>query len=68
MTPVSVSRALNEYICPSSNWIEWGLKKIAIYFDFLDKNVNFGHFRLFVACFWPVVAPVSISKALNEYI
>ena len=36
--------------------------------DLIDENSNFGHFRLFLACFWPVMNPISVSKALNEYI
>ena len=35
--------------------------------DFLDEIADFGHFSLISACFWPVMAPVSMSKALNEY-
>ena len=33
-----------------------------------DENANFDHFRPFLACFWPVMAPISVFKALNEYI
>ena len=43
-------------------------KKIPKSFDILDENVDFGRFRPFLACFWPVVAPLSVSKALDEYI
>ena len=42
--------------------------KIVIDSDFLDENADFGHFSPFLACFWPVKAPVSVSKALNGYI
>ena len=35
--------------------------------DFLDEVADFGPFSPTLACFWPIVAPVSISKALNEY-
>ena len=43
-------------------------KKIPKSFDILDENVDFGHFRPFLACFWPVMAPLSVSKALNEFV
>ena len=36
--------------------------------DLRDENADFDHFRPFLACFWPVMAPVSVFKALNEYI
>ena len=36
--------------------------------DLIDENSNFGHFRLFLACFWPVMNPVPVTKALTEYI
>ena len=36
--------------------------------DQSEENADFGHFRPFLACFWPLVAPVSVSKALDEYI
>lgn len=35
--------------------------------DFLDEVADFGPFSPTLACFWPVMAPVSMSKALNEY-
>ena len=35
--------------------------------DFFDEVADFGHFSPTLACFWPVMAPVSMSKALNEY-
>ena len=43
-------------------------KKILNDYNFLDENINFGHFRPFLACLWPDMAPVSVFKALNEYI
>ena len=36
--------------------------------DLSDENSDFGHFRTFLACFWPLEAPVSVSKVLDEYI
>ena len=33
-------------------------KKILNNNDFLDENADFGHFGPFLACFWPVMAPV----------
>ena len=36
--------------------------------DQFEENADFGHLRPFLACFWPVMAPVSVFKALNEYI
>ena len=42
--------------------------KIVIDSDFLGENVYFGNLSLLLACFWPVKAPVSVSKALNGYI
>ena len=42
-------------------------KKIPKSFDILDENVDFGHFRPFLACFWPVMTPESVFKALDEY-
>ena len=43
-------------------------KKILSNNSFLDKNADFGHFGPFLACFWPVMALVSMFKDLNEYI
>ena len=43
-------------------------KKIPNYNDQFQENADFGHFRLFLACFWPVMAPVLVFRALNEYI
>ena len=31
--------------------------KIVIDSDVLDENADFGHFSLFLACFWPVKCP-----------
>ena len=36
--------------------------------DLFDENANFDHFGPFLACFWPVITPVSVLIALNEYI
>ena len=36
--------------------------------DPLDENADFDHFRPFLACFWPVIAPISVCITLNEYI
>ena len=36
--------------------------------DIWDENADFDHLRPFLACFWPIVAPVLVFKALNEYI
>ena len=36
--------------------------------DLSDENADFGHFGPFLACFWPVITPVAVFKALNEYI
>ena len=43
-------------------------KKILNNNDLFDENANFGYFWSFLACFWPVMTPVSVSKALNENI
>ena len=29
--------------------------------DLCNENANFGYFRPFLACFWPVMTPVSVS-------
>ena len=42
-------------------------KKILNNNDLFDENADFGHFSLFLACFWPITTPVSVSKALKEY-
>ena len=36
--------------------------------DLYVENADFGHFGPFLACFWPVITPVAVLKALNEYI
>ena len=36
--------------------------------DTRDEKANLDHFRSFLACFWPIMAPKSFFKALNEYI
>ena len=33
-------------------------KKILINNDQIEENADFGHFMPFLACFWPVMAPV----------
>ena len=43
-------------------------KKILKNNDQLEENANFGHFEPFLACFWPIMAPVYVLKGLNEYI
>ena len=43
-------------------------KKIVNNNDLFNKNANFGNFRLLLVCFWPVMTPVSVAKALNQYI
>ena len=50
-----------------TGWSEIGKKNLNNN-DFLSENADFGHFSPFLACFWPVMAPVSVSKALNENI
>ena len=67
MAPVSVSKALNENICSRYDWIELYWQKNSNNNDFSDEIADFDHFNPILACFWPVMAPVSISKALNEY-
>ena len=42
--------------------------KFIIFWAFLDETTDCGHFSPFLACFWPVVTLVSVSKALNECI
>ena len=43
-------------------------KKIPNNNDQSEENANFRHFRPFLACFWPVMAPVWMMKGPNEYI
>ena len=50
-----------------TGWSEIGKKNLNNK-DFLSENADFGHFSPFFACFWHVMAPVSVSKALNENI
>ena len=33
--------------------------------DQVKENANFGYFRLILACFWPVMTPISVARALN---
>ena len=55
-------------VCPIVERLSEIIEKIVIGINFLDENAYFGHFSPFLACFWPVKAPVSVSKALNGYI
>ena len=64
---VSVSKALNGNISPHYDWIEFEQEKNRITVIFFDEIADFGHFNLNLACFWPVMAPVSMSRALNRY-
>ena len=57
---VSVSKALNENISPHYDWIEFEQEKISNNSDFLNEIADFGYFSLISACFWPVMAPVSV--------
>ena len=34
----------------------------------VENNANFGHFRPFLACFWPVMAPIEVLNDPNEYV
>ena len=34
--------------------------------DLRDKNADLDHFRPFLACFWPIMALISVFKAFNE--
>ena len=43
-------------------------KKISNNDDHSKKNADFGHFRPFLTCFWPVVAPVRVLNGPHEYI
>ena len=43
-------------------------KKIPNNNDQFEENADFGHFWLFLACFWPVMAPVKVFKGPNEYV
>ena len=44
------------------------VRKIQDNYKILGKNADFGYFSLFMACFWPVTAPVSVLNIPNEYI
>ena len=61
---VSVSKALNETISLHHDWIEYEQQKKL-------NNNGFFWMKLQIlaisAQLWPVMAPVSMSKALNEY-
>ena len=67
MALVSVSKALKGTISPHYDWIEFEQQKKLNNNGFLDEVADFGHFSPTLACFWPVMGPVSMSKALNEY-
>ena len=43
-------------------------KKIPKNNDQFEENAFFCHFRPFLACFWPVMAPVYMLKGPNKYI
>ena len=64
---VSVSKALNGNISPHYDWIEFETRKKSNNSCLFDEIADFGHFNLILACFWPVMAPVLMSKALNGY-
>ena len=53
MAPVWVFDGPNEYIFPSSEWFEWDWQKIPNNNDQFEENADFGHFRLFLACYGP---------------
>ena len=55
-----VFKGLFEYILTSSEWTEWDWQKIWKNDNKVENNANFGHFRPFLACFWP-------SSAWNEW-
>ena len=42
-------------------------KKILNNNDQLEENADFGHFRPFLACFWPVMVPVPVFNGPYEY-
>ena len=52
---------MSVFVLVMTGWSELS-KKI------LSESVDFGHFSPFLAGFWPVMALVSVSKALNENI
>ena len=43
-------------------------KKIPNNNDQHEENADFGHFRPFLACFWPVMAPIEVLNDPNEYV
>ena len=43
-------------------------EKISNNNDLFDEIADFGHFRPFFAYFWPDMTPVTLLRALNEYI
>ena len=43
-------------------------KKILNSNDLLNENADLGYFRPFWACFWPVIVPISVSKARKDYV
>ena len=43
-------------------------KKILNNNDLFDENADFDYFRPFLACFWPDMTLIFVSKALDEYI
>ena len=43
-------------------------KKISNNDDKFERNANYGHFRPFLACFWPVMASVCVWNGPHEYI
>ena len=42
-------------------WLSEKSEKIQNNNDLVNENANFGYFRPFLACFWPVMTPVSVS-------
>ena len=43
-------------------------KKIRNNNDQFEENADFGHFRPFLVCFWPVMVPMQVFKGPDEYI
>ena len=43
-------------------------EKILCSNDLCDESADFGHFRLFLTCFWPGMTPASVSDTHIEYI
>ena len=48
--------------CPPAR--NWGSRVSGL----VNVHVDFDHFSLFLAWFWTVMTPVSVSKALDEYV